>query len=117
MHTKGARAAIRYATGDRLPLIGPLVDSEHYQETYKTLFAGTIPKRLATGKVHTGLYANTGHGSRGLNTAFVGALVISSLINDQPLPISNSLWQALHPGRFLIVENSKKARANKHYMS
>ncbi|WP_374356672.1 FAD-dependent 5-carboxymethylaminomethyl-2-thiouridine(34) oxidoreductase MnmC, partial [Chitinimonas sp.] len=78
---------------DRLPLVGPLVDSSRWQPKY----AGSLhlaPRR-------TGLFALTGFGARGLVWCNLLAELLASQICGEPLPLERDLVNALDPARFL----------------
>jgi tRNA 5-methylaminomethyl-2-thiouridine biosynthesis bifunctional protein len=49
-----------------------------------------------------GLYGSFGFGSRGLLWAGLGAELIASLLEGEPLPVERRLAEALDPGRFLL---------------
>ena len=96
------RMAYRCTTPDYMPVIGQVPDEQPFNKIFESLkhnarfsFDNTVMP------VHKNLYVNTGHGSRGLITAPLSALILASMINDEPLPVSESLRQALHPARFL----------------
>ena len=95
------KAGIRCTSPDYLPIIGPIVDEDLFNEQYaklrkdaKSIFK-TIPVYLP------GLYVNTAHGSRGLVTAPLSGEILASLICNETLPISNRLIKNLLPNRFL----------------
>jgi tRNA 5-methylaminomethyl-2-thiouridine biosynthesis bifunctional protein len=96
------RAAVRATTPDRLPLVGPVADEAFFAENYHDLHKGRSAEKYASAKYLDGLYVNAGHGARGLTSAFLAAEVIASQINDEPLAVADSIWQALSPSRFMI---------------
>ena len=49
-----------------------------------------------------GLYGAFGYGSRGLLWAGLGAELLASLLEGEPLPVERRLADALDPGRFLL---------------
>jgi tRNA 5-methylaminomethyl-2-thiouridine biosynthesis bifunctional protein len=83
----------RAVSSDRLPLIGALADEN-----------ATEPKnpQLATLARHAGLYGAFAYGSRGLLWAGLGAELLASLIESEPLPLEGRLADAIDPGRFLL---------------
>jgi len=91
------RAALRCATSDYLPLVGQLLDS--------TALTAKPPRHNADSTCLPwleGLYVNTGHGSKGLITAPLGAELLASMICGEPTPIDAKLLAALDPNRFLL---------------
>ena len=69
----GGRSSLRATTPDRMPYIGALDE---------------------------GLYVSTGHGSRGLLSAPLGAEMIASAISREQSPVSTVLAAAVNPQRF-----------------
>ncbi|PID34213.1 MAG: tRNA 5-methylaminomethyl-2-thiouridine synthase, partial [Thiotrichales bacterium] len=96
---EGSHAAIRMATPDRYPYIGPLTDSECCLRDYADLRHGKLGQDYPAADYLPGLYVAGGFGSRGLTTS---ALLLAALINGEPLPVEKSLYYKLHPSRFLI---------------
>jgi tRNA 5-methylaminomethyl-2-thiouridine biosynthesis bifunctional protein len=76
------RVGFRTAAHDRLPLIGAL---------------GEAP----------GLYGAFAYGSRGLLWAGLGAELLASLMEGEPLPLEAPLAEALAPGRFAARANRR----------
>ncbi|HEX5612459.1 MAG TPA: bifunctional tRNA (5-methylaminomethyl-2-thiouridine)(34)-methyltransferase MnmD/FAD-dependent 5-carboxymethylaminomethyl-2-thiouridine(34) oxidoreductase MnmC, partial [Burkholderiales bacterium] len=76
-----------------LPLIGPIGDE-----------AADPPKnpQLSALARHPGLYGAFAYGSRGLLWAGLGAELVASMIEGEPLPTEGRLADALDPGRFLL---------------
>jgi tRNA 5-methylaminomethyl-2-thiouridine biosynthesis bifunctional protein len=89
---------------DRLPLIGPLADES---------IAAPKNPRLATLPRVAGLYGAFGFGSRGLLWAGLGAELLASQLEGEPLPLEARLADALDPGRFLLraLRRATSARA------
>jgi len=73
--TLGGRVGFRAVARDRLPCIGALAGGG-------------------------GLYGNFAYGSRGMLWAPLGAELLASRIEGEPLPIEGALVDALDPGRF-----------------
>lgn len=96
------RASVRATTLDRLPLVGPVADEKFFEDNFHDLHKGRPAEKYASAKYLDGLYVNTGHGARGLTSAFLAAEVIASQLNDEPLAVSDSVWQAVSPSRFTI---------------
>lgn len=102
-----SRAAMRATTTDRLPLIGPVADEKFFTDNYHDLHKGKPAPKYVSARYLDGLYVNAGHGARGLTSAFLAAEVIASQLNEEPLAVSDSTWQALSPSRFKIRQYRK----------
>jgi tRNA 5-methylaminomethyl-2-thiouridine biosynthesis bifunctional protein len=91
------RVALRCATPDYLPMAGPLLDSAALSANPPRYNAdpATLPWL-------TGLYVNTGHGSKGLINAPLCAEMIACAINGEPAPVDVKLLAALDPNRFML---------------
>jgi tRNA 5-methylaminomethyl-2-thiouridine biosynthesis bifunctional protein len=76
----------RCVAADRLPLIGAMPESASTRGVTR----------------RPGLYGAFAYGSRGLTWAAVGAELIASLIEGEPLPLESDLADAVDPGRFLL---------------
>lgn len=100
------RVGWRAITPDRLPVAGPLVDTQALQALRATpshrqrLDAPRHLPRLS-GPGH-GLYALTGLGSRGITSALLAAEVLAAWISGAPCPVPQDLRDALDPARFAI---------------
>ena len=96
------RAHFRCTTPDYLPLVGPVHQHDYFVETYAKLRVNANSVCHMPGRVWPNLYLNVGHGSRGLAYAPLCAQLLAAIINGEPLPVSRTLLQALHPGRFTL---------------
>jgi tRNA 5-methylaminomethyl-2-thiouridine biosynthesis bifunctional protein len=85
----GFRAVAR----DRLPLVGALADER--AAAPKHPLPATLPRL-------DGLYGAFAYGSRGLLWAGLGAELLASMLEGDPLPVEARLADALDPGRFLL---------------
>jgi tRNA 5-methylaminomethyl-2-thiouridine biosynthesis bifunctional protein len=90
----GGAVGFRCVSADRLPLIGAMPE---------TADARAGVRRLP------GLYGAFAYGSRGLTWAALGAELIASLVEDEPLPVESDLADAVDPGRFML----RRARRGK----
>lgn len=86
------RVAFRAVSPDRLPLIGAMPATAD----------GRDPVRLRDLARAPGLYGAYGYGSRGLVWSALGAELLASLIEGEPLPLEGDLVEALDPGRFIV---------------
>ena len=94
----------RAVAPDRLPLIGALADED---------VAAPKNPRLATLPRREGLFGCFAFGSRGLLWAGLGAELLASQLEGEPLPLEGRLAEALDPGRFLLraLRRATSARA------
>lgn len=97
-----ARAALRCTSPDYLPLIGPVVDADAFNEDYGLLSKDASLELTTATRWHSGLYVNTGHGSRGLISAPISGELIAAWVDNEPLPLPRDIVEALHPSRFLL---------------
>jgi tRNA 5-methylaminomethyl-2-thiouridine biosynthesis bifunctional protein len=84
----GGRSAIRCAWPDRLPAIGPALDSQ--------------------GRTQQGVWFASGFGSRGLTWAAMSAEYIRDVWTGQPSALSQDLVAAVLPGRFFSRASNSK---------
>ena len=92
----------RAVAPDRLPLIGAIAEED-----------APVPKnpRLAALPRLEGLYGAFAYGSRGLLWAGLGAELLASMLDGEPLPVEGRLADALDPGRFLLRAERRRATA------
>ena len=94
----------RAVVPDRLPLIGALCDE-----------GASAPNnaRLATLPRAAGLHGSFAFGSRGLLWAGMGAELLASQLEGEPLPLEARLAEALDPGRYWLraLRRATSARA------
>ena len=83
----------RAVAPDRLPLIGALADEG--AAAPRNPSPATLP-RLG------GLYGAFAYGSRGLLWSGLGAELLASMLEGEPLPLEGRLADAIDPGRFLL---------------
>lgn len=91
--TLAGYVAFRCAAHDRMPLIGALADEPAAQRLNTQL--RDVPRA-------PGLFGAFAYGSRGLIWAALGAELIASQLDGEPMPIERSLVQAFDPARFLL---------------
>ncbi|WP_434779000.1 bifunctional tRNA (5-methylaminomethyl-2-thiouridine)(34)-methyltransferase MnmD/FAD-dependent 5-carboxymethylaminomethyl-2-thiouridine(34) oxidoreductase MnmC [Neisseria sp. Ec49-e6-T10] len=96
------KAAIRCDSTDHLPLVGPIVDMKQFTEVYADLALDKNRKLDAPCPYLPNLYINTAHGTKGLATAPLCGQIIANMITHTPLPITQTLLNALAPHRFLL---------------
>jgi tRNA 5-methylaminomethyl-2-thiouridine biosynthesis bifunctional protein len=92
----------RAVAPDRLPLIGVLADED--AAALKSPQPETLPRL-------PGLYGAFAFGSRGLLWAGLGAELLASMLEGDPLPVERQLADALDPGRFLLRAQRRGLRA------
>jgi tRNA 5-methylaminomethyl-2-thiouridine biosynthesis bifunctional protein len=92
------RTAFRCVASDRMPLIGAVAD----EEAALAHAADLNGAHLADVPRQPGLYAAFGYGSRGLVWAALGAELVASQIEGEPLPVDKKLADGVDPARFLL---------------
>ncbi len=100
--TLAGRVAFRWASVDRLPLIGAVPLSAVGAELGLEADAPTSPRpdqpRFAPRA--PGLFVFIGLGSRGIAGSALGAQVLASCITGAPMPLEADLLDAIDPARF-----------------
>jgi tRNA 5-methylaminomethyl-2-thiouridine biosynthesis bifunctional protein len=96
------RAAFRCTSPDYLPIVGPLADSQAFNQAYAVLGKDARQVPDVACPWLDGLYVNSGHGSRGLITAPLSAELLAAWLDDEPLPLPRSVAEACHPNRFAL---------------
>lgn len=92
------RVSFRAASHDRLPLVGPLPQSQLREQ--HTL--GNLPRQH-------GLHALLGFGARGLAWAPLAAETLAAQMNKECLPLEQALLRALDPARFHLRKIRREA--------
>jgi len=90
----------RCVARDRLPLVGALPDAG----------AAGVRSALRDAFRLRGLYGAFAYASRGLTWAALGAEIVASLIEGEPLPVEGDLADAIDPGRFAL-RRARRAQA------
>jgi len=98
----GGRCGIRAYSPDHMPLCGPVADHEKYQTAYQMLKHGPQHKPFPPAPYMPNLYTVSGLGARGFLTAPLLGDIIAALMTGRPLPVTQKVYEALHPARFLI---------------
>jgi tRNA 5-methylaminomethyl-2-thiouridine biosynthesis bifunctional protein len=94
----GGYVGVRSVSHNRLPLIGQMAD-----ELAATVAAAKLRgAHLRDLPRLPGLYASLAFASRGLTWAALGAEVLASMIEGEPLPVESDLADALDPARLLL---------------
>ncbi|WP_150539152.1 bifunctional tRNA (5-methylaminomethyl-2-thiouridine)(34)-methyltransferase MnmD/FAD-dependent 5-carboxymethylaminomethyl-2-thiouridine(34) oxidoreductase MnmC [Actinobacillus vicugnae] len=93
---QGVRAALR----DRVPMVGQMPDFIAQKAQYQNVY-NQLRRKQAVEKATNfeNLYLVNGLSSRGLTTAPLLGEMLASLICQEPVPISEDIWQALSPNR------------------
>ncbi|RXZ44188.1 bifunctional tRNA (5-methylaminomethyl-2-thiouridine)(34)-methyltransferase MnmD/FAD-dependent 5-carboxymethylaminomethyl-2-thiouridine(34) oxidoreductase MnmC [Crenobacter cavernae] len=102
VETLAGRVALRATTPDYLPLVGPVADAQSLAEVYAALGNDATQKLTAPAPWLPGLYVNAGHGARGMVTAPLAGEMIAGYLENEPMPVSRALIDALSPNRFAI---------------
>ncbi|MBE0632076.1 MAG: bifunctional tRNA (5-methylaminomethyl-2-thiouridine)(34)-methyltransferase MnmD/FAD-dependent 5-carboxymethylaminomethyl-2-thiouridine(34) oxidoreductase MnmC, partial [Burkholderia vietnamiensis] len=96
--TLRGRVAFRWVVADQRHAIGPLADEAQAVANARALSGAKARDLPRT----AGLYGAFGFGSRGLVWASLGAELIASQLEGEPLPLERELADAVDPARFLI---------------
>lgn len=105
------RVGFRYCSVDRLPIVGPVPNTNEYLKTYQWLWKGTPEHKFPSSEHWPGLYVNIAHGARGITSSFLSASLITEYLSNAEFSLTNRLIQAVHPARFLIKELKKHPSA------
>lgn len=97
-----SRASLRATIADHMPVMGPLFDAAAWRQAYADLHHGRAWDRYPEAPLTEGLFVLSGLGSRGFQTAPLLAEALAALIAGAPLPLEQDLWEAVHPGRFVL---------------
>ncbi|MGL4270172.1 MAG: FAD-dependent 5-carboxymethylaminomethyl-2-thiouridine(34) oxidoreductase MnmC, partial [Plesiomonas sp.] len=101
--TPDARAAVRCATRDHLPLMGALPDYAATLHQYADLAAqlgSSAP--IEDAPYYPDLFVLGALGSRGLTSAPLLAEVLAAQMNGEPLPLERDILNALNPNRYWV---------------
>jgi tRNA 5-methylaminomethyl-2-thiouridine biosynthesis bifunctional protein len=103
------RAATRWVSRDRLPLIGAVPHStdDAGEAARRTSSRPETPRLVPR---QNGLYVFTALGSRGITWAALGAQVIAALVSGAPSPVGARLLDAIDPARFGVRQRQRQAR-------
>lgn len=93
---------LRCDTTDHLPLVGAVPDLDAYLADYDGLRVGKPLETMPGARYLAGLFTVSGLGARGFQAAFLAADLIVSMIDGRAMPVSATIQDALHPGRFII---------------
>tara|TARA_B100000902_G_scaffold337527_1_gene338485 strand:- start:408 stop:2435 length:2028 start_codon:yes stop_codon:yes gene_type:complete len=101
-------SAIRSATPDRLPVVGPVPEAKKFKRDFARLSHGPTGKFPSGVAYHPNLFVLAGFGSRGIMTSALSAEVLTSQMLGEPWPIERTVTTALSPSRFLArgIQNS-----------
>lgn len=96
------KVGFRCTTPDYFPIVGAIADFSEMKKDFGFLRKKANAVIDQHGAYHPHLYANIGHGARGLCYTPLASEILASAIAGQILPISRELYRHLHPGRFII---------------
>jgi tRNA 5-methylaminomethyl-2-thiouridine biosynthesis bifunctional protein len=105
-----ARAGVRCATPDRLPLVGPVPDFAVMAERFALLRKNARAAISAPGAWLPGMYVSAGYGSRGLAYVPLATEWLVAQICGEPPPMDRELGEALNPARFLVRDLKRNRR-------
>lgn len=95
-------AAMRVSSPDRFPYVGAVADVDFYLKAYADIQHGRHWQTYPDAQYQKGLYVLTGLAARGLTTSALCAEVLAAEMNNEPIPLQNTLQQSLHSARFFI---------------
>ena len=103
----GGRTGFRCTTPDYLPVVGPIVNTQHFLKVYGVLRKNSKLPIDTPPEYLDGLYVTTGHGSRGMISCPIAGEILATMITGETeriadFSIPTALLEALHPSRFLI---------------
>ncbi len=104
------RTGFRCTTPDYLPIAGPILDEKVFDQEFTAIRKNLARYPRQKASFLSGLYANIGHGSRGLTSAPLCAELIASYICGENFPLAKDHAEALLPGRFYIREMVRNKR-------
>lgn len=107
LQVQATRRSARCYADDRLPVIGPVPDSESIGRSYRTQNVAKMRLDYSSASWIKGLYINTAHGSHGLSTTSLAAEIIASQIIGAPLPVEKNLVDGVNPMRILARKLNK----------
>lgn len=91
---------LRLTSRDHLPVIGPLLPKEKWLTDFAHLARGSLRHPYPKATYYPNVFASLAHGSKGLASSWFASEILRALILNEPLPLSEKLWQAIHPARF-----------------
>lgn len=105
----GGRVAFRATTPDYLPLVGAVSDTDWVLQRFGKLRDDANWRFPELMQHQPGLFVNTGHGAKGLISCPISGELIAALVDQGPLPVSQPVYEALNPVRFLIKNLIRRA--------
>jgi tRNA 5-methylaminomethyl-2-thiouridine biosynthesis bifunctional protein len=100
-----AQVGFRAVSADRMPVLGPLVDSARIAadpRAWRGSHLADLPRRR-------GLYVASALGSRGLTLAALLGEALASLVCSEPVPLERDLLESIDPARF-VLRTLRRAR-------
>jgi tRNA 5-methylaminomethyl-2-thiouridine biosynthesis bifunctional protein len=85
-----------------MPIVGPVPDVTWFETEYGDLKHGRPAQNYASASYLQGLYISAAHGSRGMTSCFLAAEIVAAQIEMTPLPVDQSVIEAINPARFII---------------
>lgn len=93
---------LRLTSRDHLPMVGPLLPKKKWLADFAHLQHGSLRHPYPPATYYPNLFASLAHGSKGLSSSWFASQVLRALLLNEPLPLSEKLWQAIHPARFWL---------------
>ena len=96
------RAAIRAASPDYCPYVGPVPHLNSYFDAYSSIKFGNQRSLFARAPYQAGLFVMLGFGSRGFTLAPFAAEFLADVMSGLPALATRRILHRLHPARALI---------------
>jgi len=96
------RANFRCVSPDYMPIAGSVVEPQAFRKSFASLSHNAKQTPASLASPIPGLYINTGYGSHGFTMAPLATELLVAEINGSPVPLSDTLRQAISPSRFLV---------------
>ncbi len=100
--TVQGRVSFRSCGPDRMPVLGALVHSEEFLQTFSDLRYGKPHHHYQPITYLPQAYVSLGHGSRGIVGSLFAAQCILDQMRGRTLPCSQDVWKAVASQRFLV---------------
>lgn len=105
---EGGRVGFRCATKDHLPCVGQVPDRDLFIQRFALMARDAKQIAPVAAPNMRGLWLNIGHGAKGLASTPLCAELLACQMTESTAPISNTITEALWPGRFLVRDLIRK---------
>lgn len=98
----------RAMSKDRVPVVGAVPNRQLYEDKYADVSHGRRNKEYSPADYLKGLYITAAHGSRGFTSSLLSGEVIAAQITGEPMPVSKTVLDTLHPSRFIVNDLKRR---------